>query len=248
MKQRFVGLLMGLIVLSGTGNAHQKNDVEEVFQELVHASDWREAKDASQRLGEFGEKAFDVIRRGATYEKEQVRRYCYELLMQKFADNERARATIMNDGLADKNDSIRYMCAFFLGEHKVYSAFRRLKNLMEDEPLESLSRYAAAKSLAELGESGVIEVLYEAAGNNYFMPRYLSNLGLKALTGKDLNDFEGYDYHEGAFVSGGRELIMQRRPIEDSERRAKRFLAIAAYCRWLKEAKPEIYKHLAPKN
>jgi hypothetical protein len=76
------------------------------------------------------------------------------------------------------------------------------------------------------------------------MPRYMGNLGAKALAGKDLNDFNGYEYGEGAFVSGGNEYRTVHMPIDYHQKVAKRHQAIANYCTWLQEKRPEIFKHL----
>jgi hypothetical protein len=117
---------------------------------------------------------------------------------------------------------------------------------MTREDASEWERFAAAKSLAELGEADVLRVLYEAIESDWYMHRYMGNLGLKGLTGKDLNDFEKYDWSEGAFVSGGREAVPMFDAIEQSEKRAKRYSAMAAYFKWLKAEKPEIYKHVEP--
>lgn len=78
------------------------------------------------------------------------------------------------------------------------------------------------------------------------MQRHLANIGIKAITGKNLNDFDGYDYSEGAFVSGGVEAVMAFDAVVDSERKARRFQALSSFCKWLKKERPDLYKHLSP--
>ena len=115
------------------------------------------------------------------------------------------------------------------------------------ETQSSHIRYACAKSLAELGKQDVIVTLYDGLGNDRYMPRHLCNMGIKALTGRDLNEFN-YNYGEGAMVSGGVEYRFARRPILDAENKASRFRAIAEYCGWLRDEKPEVYALLDPND
>jgi hypothetical protein len=76
--------------------------------------------------------------------------------------------------------------------------------------------------------------------------RRQGNVGLKALTGRDLNDFAEYDYSEGAIVSGGREAERMFDAVEHATRRAQRYAAMTAYFTWLKAERPELYKHVSP--
>lgn len=216
----------------------------QVFQQLESAKDWRVAKKASDLLAKTGPEAMDVVRREAERHKDaKVRKACYEILIQAYSDDERVRKAIVNSGLADADSGVRYLCAFNAGSLKIYPAFRRLRVLISSDESDAQVRCAAAKSLAELGEANALPILYEALGSDRYMQRYMANLGIKALTGKDLNEFD-YDYHEGAFVSGGKEAVFARRPIDDAKRKAGRFRAIAAYCTWLQKEHPELYKHL----
>lgn len=218
---------------------------QEAFRQLESAEDWRQAKSAMDRLRTMGEEAFRVVLRGAEdHEDDKVREQCYDILRDTFADRERVREAIANHGLEDANPRVQYTSAFFLGEQKVYSAHRLLRAVMERDEVSDLTRYTAAKSLGELGELDVIKVLYEGLGNDSIMIRYVSGRGVKGLTGRDLTDF-GYDYLEGGMLSGGEELRTTGQPVRDAENRAKRFEAIAAFGRWLREARPDIYKHLA---
>jgi hypothetical protein len=116
---------------------------------------------------------------------------------------------------------------------------------MEDDKQPKNVRNAATKSLAQLGEANVIRRLIEMMESDSYMPRYMGNLGAKALTGKDLNDFNGYKYAEGAIVSGGIEYkLLNVHPAGYHETLAKRHQAIADYSQWLEKERPEIFKHL----
>ena len=105
-------------------------------------------------------------------------------------------------------------------------------------------RQILAKSLAQLGEADVLRTLYTAVADDAFMPRYVGNIGLKALSGKSLEDFEGYHYAEGAVVIGGIECKTEVDAITSAEKKAQRFQAAAAYFRWLKTERPELYKNV----
>jgi hypothetical protein len=109
-----------------------------------------------------------------------------------------------------------------------------------------LPRFAAAKSLAQLGEADaeVFRTLFEAVTHEGYMARMMGNAGLKALSGKNLNDFAGYQFGEGAFVSGGREAMVQFDAVRVSETRARRYAAAEGYFKWLQKERPDLYKHL----
>jgi hypothetical protein len=225
---------------------HERADA--AFARLVTADDDRRAAHAAaEELGTLGDAAFSLVHRAADdHEKERVREACYELLTTVFAENEPAWETAANSGLSDASDRIRYMCAFRLGEHRVHAAHRRLRIVLDDPASEEYLRFAAAKSLAELGEADVLPMLYDMITSDWCMPRMMGNLGLQGLTGKMLNDFENYHYSEGAFVSGGVEARSGFDAVEHAERTANRYSAVAAYFRWLQAERPELYKHVKP--
>ena len=75
------------------------------------------------------------------------------------------------------------------------------------------------------------------------MARHVGNIGLKALSGKNLEDFEGYHYAEGAFVIGGIEASSPFDAITSAEKKAQRFQAATAYFKWLKTERPELYRY-----
>jgi hypothetical protein len=224
-------------------------DLEEVFKQLVSAAidtDWPRESVARQKLMALGAKALPVLLAGAEHHAAwRVRRSCYELLWQNFPTEPSAIAIFIDHGLADTEPAIPYICAFRLGEHKIACAKEPLRKVLTDEKRDNYIHLTAAKSLAELGESDGILRLYWGAGSDSYMERYLANIGLKALTGKNLDDFD-YDYREGRYVIGGVEWVGPVRPIEDAELRSGRYRALASYCRWLKEERPQLYKELDP--
>ena len=225
----FLSLYVSLsgVPLNGPG----ARDVSSAFQRLATAKDWREEAAATKDLVAFGDSAFPLVEHGAIRHPDvKVRRACYQILIKNFIKDRNAARTIATDGLRDQDDEIRYSCAFCLGEHKEFSAHRSLRVVLEDTSASNQTRLAAAKSLAELGEVDVIRQLYCTLGNDDYMSRYLSNIGIKALTGKDLNDFDGYQYGEGTFVSGGREAQMALDAVRESSNKAKRFRALASFC------------------
>jgi hypothetical protein len=233
------------------------DDAFQRFFEIVskdeHSSTaWQAERAAAEKLVAFGFPATNYLMMTAEDEESsrKVRYSCYYWLTHAFADDEFVQAEIIRSGLIDPDAGIRYLCAFFLGQHKVYRSFVALRKAMEKAAKDGDSarvRLAAAKSLAELGEPDVLPILYHALGSDRYMERHMANLGIKGLTGKDLNDFD-YNYGEGAFVSGGVEMTyLDIHGIEDAEKKAHRFRAIAAYSRWLKQAHPEYYKYLDAK-
>jgi hypothetical protein len=80
--------------------------------------------------------------------------------------------------------------------------------------------------------------------SDWYMDRYIAHLGVKGLAGKSPDDFGGYQYAEGAVVTGGRELVGQFDAITRADKKVKRYQAILAFCTWLKKERPDLYKHL----
>lgn len=222
----------------------KRHQAVDAVQRLINAKDWRQARGIQKELVAIGEAAVSPITKQAKKnENADVRLRCYELLTEHFAAS--AEEAIAHDGLMDESEAVRYHCAWHAGDLKLYGAHRRLRGLMEDSKQPAHVRHAATKSLAELGEPNVIGRLVAMMESDSYMPRYMGNVGAKALTGKDLNEFNGYDYSEGAFVSGGIEMMMMNvHPADYHEKIAKRHGAIAAYCKWLEQEQPAIFKHL----
>ncbi len=229
---------------SATTKSEQQHQLaEDAVKRLIEAKEWREVSAIQKEFATLGEAAISLLKRQAKrHEDDGIRMRCYEVLTEYFG--EEAGETIAHHGLADQSDKIRYHCAWHLGDLKIYGGHRRLRHLMEDEKQPDFVRHAATKSLAELGEANVIRRLITMLESDYYMPRHMGNLGLKALTGKDLDDFHGYEYAEGAFFSGGNEMVTAYEPISYHEKVAQRNQAIADFCVWLKDERPDIYKHL----
>lgn len=221
-----------------------KQQARDAVERLIKAKDWRSAKPIQMELAAIGEAAVHpILRQAKRHEDEKVRLWCYKLLTTHFA--EEAKEFIAEKGLSDESQKVRYHCVWHCGEAKVFGAHRTLRRLMQDENQPSYIRNAATKSLAELGEPDVIKELVVMMSSNSFMPRHMGNIGAKALTGKNLNDFNDYNYREGAFVSGGFELITTNPyPPDVHKRIANRHRAMADYCRWLEKKNPQVFKHL----
>ena len=245
MRRRLV-LVLGLCLSPEPAAADER--VDAALHRLVNAKDWRQEQAAVDELAALGEKATKAVRRAAErHENSKVRLACYHLLTDAFSDDKRSMLTVARSGLRDSDQEVRYLCAFSLGTHRAYAARRRLQAVLDDNQADERTRLAAAKSLAELGEPDGLKRLFWAAGDDSYMSRYMASLGFKALTGKALEDFEGYQYQEGAFVSGGVEAKIITEALDSAEVRAKRFSALVAYCKWLKKERPELYQsYLSP--
>ncbi|WP_254054008.1 HEAT repeat domain-containing protein [Singulisphaera sp. GP187] len=174
----------------------------------------------------------------------RVRRSCYELLTTSFAGDERTIDTLFRNGLLDQDPGIRYHCAFLLGDLKVQRAEQALRALFEGSTGkdDQFLRFTLAKSLAQLGKADVMPVLIASVSDDAYMSRHIGNIGLKALSGKSLEDFGGYVYGEGAYVSGGNEFKMKLDALTSAERKAGRFQAATAYLKWLKTERPDLYR------
>ena len=176
----------------------------------------------------------------------RARRTCYELLTSAFANDERAIDTVVRYGLHDQDPRIRYQCVFLLGDLKVHHAGGALRAAPKEATGKDdvFIRYTLSKSLAQLGEADVLPTLFAAVSDDSFMSRHVGNIGLKALSGKTLEDFEGYHYAEGACVIGGIEASFPFDAITSAEQKIQRFRAAAAYFKWLKTERPELYRYV----
>jgi hypothetical protein len=216
-----------------------------LFRQLEEAHDWRERDSTASRLANMGPVALPRLLEGTKSTEPSVRQICLQMLRDHFRGDPKTFAACLN-GLKDSNAGIAYECAFFLGEAGNKAAVQPLRELLKRR--DSMQCYTAAKSLAELGEKDVIVTLYWGLGDDNYMPRMLCNLGIRALTGKDLSDFH-YDYREGAFVSGGNEYkLSYPDPIKYADLRVSRFQAMANFCRWLRDEKPQLFALFAPKQ
>ena len=84
-----------------------------------------------------------------------------------------------------------------------------LRALLARGELPERLRAAAQKSLGELGELQMAPALWWGLGSDDAYTRYLSNLGMRGLTGRDLMEFGYTSPWEGAFVSGPNVVTMQ---------------------------------------
>lgn len=214
-------------------------------EQFAEASDRDEQRKLREQLIAVGERAIHHIYRQADdHENPRTRLRCYQLLSEEFGDFAATHEIIAHDGICDPSDDIRYHCAFAVGQLKIYAGHRNLRRLMDDPKQPEYVRHAATKSLAELGEPDVIKRLIDMMQHDRFMPRHMGNLGAKALTGRNLENFNDYKYSEGAFVSGGIEATFAVPPEHYHATVAKRHQALADYCNWLAKERPEIYKHI----
>ena len=224
--------------------------VQTAFDKLVRAAtgtDWSSELAARIELTSLAHEAVPKLTEAArSHGEARVRRACYELLTSAFAKDERAVDTVIRFGLHDQDSQIRYICAFLLGDLKVNRAAQALRDALKGATGkdDEFYRYTLSKSLAQLGEADVLRTLFAAASDDSFMVRHVGNIGLKGLSGKNLEDFEGYHYAEGAFVSGGNEFVTPFDAITSAEKKAKRFQAATAYFKWLKTERPELYNYV----
>lgn len=254
-SRQFAGLAALLMLGSATIAAEPpadapapsaKQDPDAAFARLVAATNWPLESAARQELAAGGREALEKILNAVRFGEHdaRVRRACFEVLTEQFAGDERAIEAAINFGLADEDAGIRYGCAFRLGEVKAYAAYHGLRRIADDRAADERVRNAAVKSLAQLGEVNVVRPLFELVSSDHAMTRSMGNSGLKALSGKCLDDFEGYNRLEGSFVSGGREAMPWFDAITVAEKKAGRYRALAAYFRWLKETRPDLYKYV----
>ncbi len=214
-----------------------------VYGELLASRNWNEAATASGRLAKIGKAAVPFLLEAAENGDRDISFFSRQQLRSHFPEEpEFIDLLIRTLENKDADSGFRYESAFHLGHCKIERAADALRRAYkEDEKL----RLTAAKSLAELGEKDVARTLYGAMSSDHYMERYQANLGFKALAGRDLAD-TGYNWREGAFVSGGGEHRLVLNPIDDNEKRARRYQAVADYFKWLKAERPDIYAEIDP--
>jgi hypothetical protein len=224
--------------------------VQSAFDTFIQAAsqtDWPAELEARNALLSLGlvivPKLTDAAR---VHGDSRVRRSCYDLLTRSFAGDERTADTLLDHGLHDQDDGIRYQSAFYLGDFKIQRAEPALRAAFVGATGkdDQFIRFTLAKSLAQLGQADVLPVLIAAVSDDAFMSRHVGNIGLKGLTGKSLDGFGGYAYGEGALVSGGIEMMVPFDPVVSVESKAARFQAAKAYLVWLKAERPELYNSL----
>ncbi len=215
-------------------------------EEYRTASHWRERSAVAKKLQPRGDEAVTVWLHLLEQEPDDDRRhadvFCH--LRTQFPDSPRLRGYILRCGLNSTNSAIQYESQFHVGTQNWQAAAPVLWQQMIDRHQTDWTRFVAAKSLGEMGDPRALAMLIQAVQNERYMPRHFGNIGLKALCGKNLTDF-GYEYGEGAFVSGGVEATMLNPdPLVEADRKAKRFTALRDFLQWLQKEKPEWYDEL----
>ncbi|MDP7014993.1 MAG: M56 family metallopeptidase [Pirellulaceae bacterium] len=227
--------------------SRDKASAEAVFGELVAADHWRKRTAARRKLIELGGAALPTLLNGCAHEDGDVREECILALWEAHPKDPAAIDAFIKAvdtaGDAKRASRIRYTCAFRLGHERVARGVDALERLYDRDRQLKLT---AAKSLAELGRQHVLATLYDHLSSDHYMDRYQANIGIKAITGRDLNDFGDYKWGEGAAVSGGVEVRRAGRRVADIELKANRYLAIAEFHKWLQGEKPELALLLKP--
>lgn len=219
--------------------------VRTAADEFRFAAHWRDQSAAGMRLKDYGDDAVSaLLTLVRTSADDKLQREAFNLLRRHFPGHPRLKEFVLNDGLRSTNFNIRYESLWQVGDHGWQDGHEQLVRQMSDQNAQSWHRFTAAKSLAELGNPRSLPVLLQAVKNDRYMPRHFGNIGLKALTGKNLTDFN-YEYGEGAFVSGGVEAtFLNPDPAHEADRLAKRYAALRDYLQWLEKARPDLYEHL----
>ena len=221
-----------------------RDDAGSAFADLVAADHWRKRNAARDRLLALGDAAFAITLEGTRDADGEVRATCHEVLRTNFP-KEPDTITALIRGLDDENRGyVAYPAAFHLGEHRIEEARPALWKCVRDESTDDRTRFAAAKSLGELGDLEITVTLWTGLGSDDGYTRYLSNLGMLGLVDKDLTAFEYESPWEGAFVSGPAVSTMQGQPIVKAENRVARWTAIVAFTQWLKDERPDHFAQL----
>ena len=243
----FWGLTLADASLAGETLPPSADAVQAAFDRFVQAAsrtNWPAELEAREALLTLGPVIIPKLTEAARDHREwRVRRSCYDLLTRSFANDDRTADALLQHGLHDQDSGIRYQSAFYLGDLKVQRAEQALRAAFEKATGndDQLYRFTLAKSLAQLGQADVLPVLIAAVSDDAYMSRHIGNIGLKALSGKSLDDFGGYVYGEGAFVTGGLELSASVDALTAVKRKSGRFRAAEAYLEWLKAERPELY-------
>lgn len=219
---------------------------QKLAEEYRAAGHWRKRSDVAKSWKDRGDEAVTVMLHLLQQESDDQRMHAdvFYHLRSQFPDHPRLREYVLRCGLDSNNSAIRYESQFHAGTQQWTAAGPVLFQQMTDRSNDEWTRFVAAKSLGEFGDVRALRVLIEAVQNERYMPRHFGNIGLKALCGKNLTDF-GYEYGEGAFVSGGRESIMLNPdPLTEADLKAKRYTALRDFLAWLQKEKPELYDGL----
>ncbi len=219
-------------------------EAQAAFAALVDADHWRERNATRDRLVALGRSALPLVLAGTEHAVVEVRRICHEILRQRHALEPEALARIIA-GLDDEDwGFIAYPSAFHLGEHVLEAGREPLRALLARGELPERLRAAAQKSLGELGELQMAPALWWGLGSDDAYTRYLSNLGMRGLTGRDLMEFDYTSPWEGAFVSGPNVVTMQGLPVEKARARVERWSAVERGARGGAGERPQVCAEL----
>lgn len=229
--------------VASSGAETRPSSAHVVYGKLIAADDWKPAQAAANQLAKLGREALPLVLQGTRHPRDMVREYSYQVLQRRFPTDPKAIDAIIR-GLKDTRSGISYPCAFHLGEHRLKQAAEALRQCVRDEDAQGRTRYAAAKSLAEIGDDDFFVMLYVGIGSDDHYTRYLSNIGIKALTGRDLTDFGYRGPWEGAAVLGSAVVRVKGQPMEKAQRKLERWQAVVAFLEWLRSDCPALFKKL----
>lgn len=210
------------------------------------AEHWQARSAVAKQLQDRGEEAVTVwlYLLEQQPDDQQIHKDVFYHFRIQAPNHPRLKEYVLRCGLNSANAAIRYESQFHAGTQHWHAAAPVLWTQMIDRKQTDWTRFVAAKSLGEMGDVRSLRTLIEAVQNERYMPRHFGNIGLKALCGKDLTDFD-YNYGEGAFVSGGVEPRMANPdPLSEADIKAKRFTALRDFLQWLQKEKPELYDGL----
>ena len=226
--------------------AHVSHSSQSLAQEFVLANHWRKRNEIGKQLAACGHDAVPLCLE-IIHETNDSRLSfdAFELLCDHFPQHLGTVDFVLTEGLTHQSPRIVYRSLWFVGEQQLKAARPQLITHLKNPTHTLLLRAIAAKSLADCGDASGLRTLIEAAQNDFYMPRYAASQGLKSLTGKNLNDFAGYNFGEGAFVSGGVEArILNPDPASVARTKAGRWTALVKYLEWLQVHRPDLYNSL----
>lgn len=240
-------VLLSFLLACAVAPAPAQDDAQTAFDSLVQAHNWRVRNSVRDRLIDMGDEALETVLGGTRHASDDVRAICQQILRGQYPTDPRAIEAFLR-GLEDANRNyVAYPSAFHLGEYKIEAGREALGLCLAAEETNQRTRYAAAKSLGELGEKEVMVTLWNGMGSDDPYTRYLSNLGAQGLTGKDLSDFDYEGPWETESNLGGFIRRVQGHPILKAEWRVQRWQAVLDFTRWLMGAHPELFAELEEK-
>ena len=222
-------------------------EAKAALEQFARQQHWKDRIQAAEQLrNSGGDAAILVAELARSTADRELLQDCYSFLMhERFVTHPATRELVLTQGLNSENSEVRYRSVWYVGQHQLTERREELLRLMRDRNADDTLRYTAAKSLGELGDLRSLRLLLEACRHNRFMPRHLGNIGLKAIAGKNLNDFSGYQYHEDAFVSGGREMVfLNPDPLVAVTTEASRLTALRDFLAWLQSNRRDLYETL----